>query len=1192
MKKCSFSILIFCVTVGILFTASPASAQEQRCTELNAEPGANCGCSEPLNTTSYTSDGWYLNPSDSPPATDCDGEIGGGYTWWKGYQTPLPVSETNMPFGNTVDTVWRSSGGGGAYLFGSRSLTSSTKRLCTRHYFKVSSDFTGTGWGGCNNNKLSQFVGSLLSGDGSTTDLSIHYAAYKQSYSAVPGGLNLPKSGDHVTWDDCRENWCRFEICQSGNLATGTDLYAEGYIQQVTGGSKRMDYERSFLGNGPTPITDDYGSLWIMNMYREGACAGNREFSHAMQAEWDTDAGQFIGAACEVEGGCGPVCGNGVIESGEGCDDDDASSGDGCSSSCQVESGWTCSGVPSFCSPLGGMERRCAELGDNCRCSEPLNTDTFTRANPGTPTEYFLNPTDSTTKACNSPDTLWSDRRWYPQPESSLTSDGWGDRLPPGNTVTYVGAADGSGAKRMDGEVALSSTRRMCFRHYVMFHSDNTPMPNYCNNKLMEIGIGSQSQLILSQLAGTTTLHIWGALFQYLDESLGNANNYGTGTLDYDDCCGKWCIAEMCVSGNIEQGTDLTLEGYMRNIITGEERTWDHYLGYSRSGGGAYAYQWIVNAYNQGNPPSTPCVNPARLISHGMQAEWDTDAGQWIGPACEVEGDCGPVIPGCGNSIIETEIGEVCDGTNFGGQACSDYGFTGGTLLCTTNCTVISTSNCNNLSDTTPPTLAITSPSDGATVSGMVTIQASATDASGIQSVTFQVDGSTFATDTTSPYQAIGDSTLVPDGPHTITVIARDSSPNQNEATETITIIVNNLGPPPEPVCGNGVIETGEGCDDDNTANGDGCSSSCQVESGWICYGAPSSCSPVSGGDIPGGGQVLFYEPFEDSDFTSRGWYDDSNGRIIPGGYNGSAFECHFSQGSTVCVDGRPSRRKFSETETAYLSFYVKFDPNYIGSGKPYHPHMFNFLSNLDGDYVGPSNTYLNAYAEISEYKPKIHIQDSMNVDDNCVKRFETSEVFGCEPWGFDDYPFTEERSVASCNGLVGEVDEYNCYDNGGYWYSARGWDNETEAYGDGSPPFDKVSWHHVEVYYEMNSIVDGIGIPDGKIRWIHDGITLISSDNILFRTGEHPTLTFNQFNMMPYIGDGSPIDQSLYVDELVVATARPGQSCNTNADQDCNGCVDSGEINIYIDAWYADSTAVTMVQLIRALEQWKEGGC
>ncbi|MGI5827976.1 MAG: DUF4215 domain-containing protein [Patescibacteria group bacterium] len=37
------------------------------------------------------------------------------------------------------------------------------------------------------------------------------------------------------------------------------------------------------------------------------------------------------------------------------------------------------------------------------------------------------------------------------------------------------------------------------------------------------------------------------------------------------------------------------------------------------------------------------------------------------------------------------------------------------------------------------------------------------------------------------------------------------------------------------PICGNGILETGEGCDDGNTVSGDGCSSVCQLEDTTIC---------------------------------------------------------------------------------------------------------------------------------------------------------------------------------------------------------------------------------------------------------------------------------------------------------------------------------------------------------------------
>ncbi len=56
-----------------------------------------------------------------------------------------------------------------------------------------------------------------------------------------------------------------------------------------------------------------------------------------------------------------PICGDGNIDDGEVCDDSDQQSGDGCSSSCQIESGWTCSGQPSVCTEI----RECNDDLDN-----------------------------------------------------------------------------------------------------------------------------------------------------------------------------------------------------------------------------------------------------------------------------------------------------------------------------------------------------------------------------------------------------------------------------------------------------------------------------------------------------------------------------------------------------------------------------------------------------------------------------------------------------------------------------------------------------------------------------------------------------------------------------------------------------------------------------------------------------------
>ncbi len=52
---------------------------------------------------------------------------------------------------------------------------------------------------------------------------------------------------------------------------------------------------------------------------------------------------------------CTSACGNGYMETGEACDDGNASPGDGCSPACAIEAGWTCTGAsPSMCDPICG----------------------------------------------------------------------------------------------------------------------------------------------------------------------------------------------------------------------------------------------------------------------------------------------------------------------------------------------------------------------------------------------------------------------------------------------------------------------------------------------------------------------------------------------------------------------------------------------------------------------------------------------------------------------------------------------------------------------------------------------------------------------------------------------------------------------------------------------------------------------
>jgi cysteine-rich repeat protein len=72
-------------------------------------------------------------------------------------------------------------------------------------------------------------------------------------------------------------------------------------------------------------------------------------------------------------------------------------------------------------------------------------------------------------------------------------------------------------------------------------------------------------------------------------------------------------------------------------------------------------------------------------------------------------------------------------------------------------------------------------------------------------------------------------------GTYTIDVEARDSQ--GNVAQKSFTLEVGCAGTCP--VCGNGILEEGEECDDGNNADGDGCSSDCRIEGTGIPQPVP-----------------------------------------------------------------------------------------------------------------------------------------------------------------------------------------------------------------------------------------------------------------------------------------------------------------------------------------------------------------
>lgn len=269
---------------------------------------------------------------------------------------------------------------------------------------------------------------------------------------------------------------------------------------------------------------------------------------------------------------------------------------------------------------------------------------------------------------------------------------------------------------------------------------------------------------------------------------------------------------------------------------------------------------------------------------------------------------------------------------------------------------------------------------------------------------------------------------------------------------------------------------------------------------------------------------TFFEEKFEDTNFMSRGWYDNTTLSLstiehIPG--SSQSAEYRWGRGDTKPINGGAIRKKFTESDEVYVSFYVKYGSGYTGSNKPYHPHEFLLMTNKNGKYEGLAFTHLTAYIEQNKSNPLLAFQDGQNIDQTKI--------------GKDLQNITENRSVHGCNGIYHDgYTNIDCYDaGGGVHWNGQVWKAAGTTISNGV-------WHHVEAYFKLNSIQKGKAVGDGILKYWLDDKLLINRMDVLIRTGLYPDMKFNQFIIAPWIGDGSPVDQTFWLDGLVVGNVRP----------------------------------------------------
>ncbi len=164
-------------------------------------------------------------------------------------------------------------------------------------------------------------------------------------------------NADATTWADA-ETAC---LALKGHLVTITSAGEQALVQAIHTGTPWIGAVDD--GNDTDAVFDWVTTdAWGYTHFAAGepdddaGFGGNGECLAMVNGAGDwgdtncTFVGFTDGRICELEG---QPCGDGLVEAGEQCDDSNRTTGDGCSASCQVEVGATCTGTaPSTCGKL------------------------------------------------------------------------------------------------------------------------------------------------------------------------------------------------------------------------------------------------------------------------------------------------------------------------------------------------------------------------------------------------------------------------------------------------------------------------------------------------------------------------------------------------------------------------------------------------------------------------------------------------------------------------------------------------------------------------------------------------------------------------------------------------------------------------------------------------------------------------
>ncbi len=616
-------------------------------------------------------------------------------------------------------------------------------------------------------------------------------------------GTEICDDGNTANGDGCRDN-CVLEFgweCDAGPAAGPCTSGGAGSVVEVCGNGATSTNETCDDGNTLNGDGCSSTCAWEPGY----SCTGNPSIctstcgdgvvavGQEICDDGNTAAGDGCDASCALETGyvctsgpaagpCGfggpgsvaTVCGDGIPAGAEACDDMNTAAGDGCSASCTVESGWSCTGAPSTCTMLAACGDGNVDSGETC-------DDGNTAAGDGCDASCGL----ETGYVCNAGPAA-----------GPCTSGG------PGSVVTSCGDGVVAGAEICDD--ANTAAGDGCDATCALesgFVCTVGPAAGPCGSG----GPGSTSAVCGDGI-------IAGA------EACDDMNTAA------GDGCSASCTVESGWSCTGAPSTCTMLAACGDgNVDSGE--TCDD--GNTAAGDGCDASCGLETGYvcNAG-PAAGPCTSggPGSVVTScgdGVVAgaeicdDANTAAGDGCDATCALESGfvctVGPAAGPCGSGGPGSTSAVCGDGIIAGAEACDDMNTAAGDG-CSASCAVETGWTC-----TGAPSVCVQDCGDGDVDSGETCD-----------------DGNLIANDGCDASCGLEPGYQCVSGPPT----GACTTGGPNSVAE---------------ICGDGQVVGTEQCDDGNTTSGDGCDATCETENGYTCMGAPSICTATCGDGVVAG---------------------------------------------------------------------------------------------------------------------------------------------------------------------------------------------------------------------------------------------------------------------------------------------------------------------------------------------------